>query len=160
MYSGFSVPQHCKVFSKQMHNSIVPCLPDIHFLPVDHTGWVLRVKYVCRLLSTVVKVSQWFHTKPMFRKTEDNRCNTINTMIHYDQQYDVLNIYSAKVYSLLPRDLQERAEYGWGTLHLLGDNQSPAQGISEYKRLLRAPVATRGPPRVAYMKWQFILCKS
>lgn len=73
-------------------------------------------------------------------------------MIHYDQQYDALNIYSAKVYSLIPRDLQERAEYGRGTVHLLGDNQSPAQGISKYKRLLMAPVATRGPSRVAYMK--------
>lgn len=45
-------------------------------------------------------------------------------MMHYDQKYDALNIYSAKVYSLLPRDLQEWAEYGWGTLHLLGDNCS------------------------------------
>lgn len=78
MYGGFSVPQHCEVFPKQMHNGVVSCLPDIYFLPVNRTRWILHMNHIRRLLSTNV-ISNHF-TQTNVSGNISYRCNTISPL--------------------------------------------------------------------------------
>lgn len=80
MYSGFSVPEHCEVFPKQMHNGVVSCLPDIYFLPVNHTGWILHMNHIRKLLATNVTLNH-FTPNQCFRKHKLQMQRYITTMM-------------------------------------------------------------------------------